>query len=654
MRFVRPLAAFAIASSAIALASCTTLLGDFTVGTTTGDDAATDATNGDVQVMDSSPDTSMQETSTGDASDASEAGMDACSGLVCSGACVPNDTRNCGTCGHDCTNLAHVIGVVTCRTGGVCAFPTNGCAPGFADCNNMPDDGCETDLSKPAHCGTCTTTCSGGTPVCTGSGDAGTTFSCVSGCPSNMPTLCSGSCVDVNTNAQNCSTCGRVCANVANGQPGCTGGACGIGACNANFQDCNMLASDGCEVNTQTDRNHCGSCTNACNLPNAVPACTGGACTIASCNAGFGDCNNIASDGCEANINTDSMHCGSACVACTGGRTCQAGTCACPPGTTLCGMTCVNVSTDANNCKVCGRSCQGGACSSGVCQPTQVVNNSQVASTGDFATDGTVLTWVDGNQIAEVTSMPAGPKVVLGGGTLVQNIRGLAISMTGNANIEWLSFDGTATLQMVSARSGVAMSGAVGWTGSGISNGLVFDSTGTTVWWERLLAGNLYLLNCNINGPCYSARSNASNQGSYDLAFGGGKIVYGDQTNGNLFVFDITNSTTITIAGQTNVARTAADTAYAYWQGGSSGNAISRAPFGSATAMAVGTGGGGPIETDGTYLYFVSGANIVYMPVGGGTASTLVPLATAPNRIRLAAGAIYYDNGGGYWRVKTP
>ncbi len=40
-----------------------------------------------------------------------------------------------------------------------------------------------------------------------------------------------------------------------------------------------------------------------CNLPNATPACSGGACVVASCNTGYGDCNGIAADGCETSTN---------------------------------------------------------------------------------------------------------------------------------------------------------------------------------------------------------------------------------------------------------------------------------------------------------------------------------------------------------------
>jgi len=33
------------------------------------------------------------------------------------------------------------------------------CAPGTADCNGNPADGCETNLNDPMHCGSCTKMC---------------------------------------------------------------------------------------------------------------------------------------------------------------------------------------------------------------------------------------------------------------------------------------------------------------------------------------------------------------------------------------------------------------------------------------------------------------------------------------------------------------
>lgn len=66
-----------------------------------------------------------------------------------------NDVGNCGACGAVCKppgpNQARA-----CKKG-VCTYE---CAPGFADCNGDPSDGCEVNLNiHPANCGACGNAC---------------------------------------------------------------------------------------------------------------------------------------------------------------------------------------------------------------------------------------------------------------------------------------------------------------------------------------------------------------------------------------------------------------------------------------------------------------------------------------------------------------
>lgn len=54
--------------------------------------------------------------------------------------------------------------------------------------------------------------------------------------------------------------------------------------CEARFADCNGNASDGCEVDTRTDPNHCGDCKKPCT--GATLACVNGSCAVpSSCKA---------------------------------------------------------------------------------------------------------------------------------------------------------------------------------------------------------------------------------------------------------------------------------------------------------------------------------------------------------------------------------
>src|SRR5262249_4148866 len=85
--------------------------------------------------------------------------------LSCDDVCVANDARNCGKGGHDCTGLPFVAGTVSCDKG-ACVIPPSACAAGHGHCTSDPDDGCETDLTLPAHCGGCDTSCDSDTPLC--------------------------------------------------------------------------------------------------------------------------------------------------------------------------------------------------------------------------------------------------------------------------------------------------------------------------------------------------------------------------------------------------------------------------------------------------------------------------------------------------------
>jgi len=115
-----------------------------------------------------------------------------------------------------------------------------------------------------------------------------------------------------------------------NALPACVAGKCTIGACSQGFGDCGGGYADGCETDTGSTPAHCGGCAQACSGNNiATTVCTAGLCTGA-CNAGFDDCNDDKlSDGCEADLQTSTTHCGACGVACATGFVCSAGSCIC-------------------------------------------------------------------------------------------------------------------------------------------------------------------------------------------------------------------------------------------------------------------------------------------------------------------------------------
>src|SRR5207302_609665 len=86
-----------------------------------------------------------------------------------------------------------------------------------------------------------------------------------------------------------CDASGKTCA-VAHATAACVNGACMPGSCAAGWGDCNNMASDGCEANLHIDPKNCGKCGSACTVKNGIPACSDG-CYLAACNFGFDDCN---------------------------------------------------------------------------------------------------------------------------------------------------------------------------------------------------------------------------------------------------------------------------------------------------------------------------------------------------------------------------
>jgi hypothetical protein len=103
-----------------------------------------------------------------------------------------------------------------------------------------------------------------------------------------------------------------------------------------------------------------------CSLPNATAGCAAGACTIASCNAGFANCDGMAANGCEVNLNSDTANCGACSTpgaprACDAGQVCSASACVttCGAGQTTCSGVCRNLTVDADACGACGTVCSG-------------------------------------------------------------------------------------------------------------------------------------------------------------------------------------------------------------------------------------------------------------------------------------------------------
>jgi hypothetical protein len=83
--------------------------------------------------------------------------------MCCSNLCLDTgngDILDCGGCGRAClTDAAHGVAAANCSA----SLCKPSCLGGFADCTEppapQPDDGCETNIHDPMHCGGCTNVC---------------------------------------------------------------------------------------------------------------------------------------------------------------------------------------------------------------------------------------------------------------------------------------------------------------------------------------------------------------------------------------------------------------------------------------------------------------------------------------------------------------
>ena len=131
---------------------------------------------------------------------------------------------------------------------------------------------------------------------------------------STCETCGQSTCVDLQSDADNCGGCGNACPNGIS----CVAGSC---LCPLDAEQCGDVCT-----NTDTDPENCGGCGQACD-PGEV--CNGGAC-LAACDAGLEQCGNACVD-----TQTSVDHCGGCDNACGDGLICVDGGCQCEATETI-------------------------------------------------------------------------------------------------------------------------------------------------------------------------------------------------------------------------------------------------------------------------------------------------------------------------------
>jgi len=307
-----------------------------------------------------------------------EDGFEDCNGDAADG-CEADlaQANNCGGCGRDCdlpnteaTRCNVMQSSAQCQVDhGACGGDvsqedcsgrlSSGCAPGHADCDANPANGCETDLSRLSSCGSCDNSCVEAHAVTACRDGQCVRMRCD---PGYGACDASGACMSLLDDVNNCGRCGNVCSGTT---PRCAGAQCTGQTCEALRADCD--GSDGCEQ-ALTTREHCGGCGRRCeDAPHATMTCETGACAIARCDDGFADCDKEPRNGCEVDLSTtnDCGGCGNVCAFAHSGARCNAGSCeraSCDPGYGDCNADnrdgCETSLLLPDNCGACGNTCR--------------------------------------------------------------------------------------------------------------------------------------------------------------------------------------------------------------------------------------------------------------------------------------------------------
>lgn len=172
----------------------------------------------------------------------------------------PNPTPTSTPAGCLSNGTPCVVGNQCCSLScmaGLCQLPTcsdgiknggeTGVDCGGGTCPACPlGQGCASNTDCQA-----TTICSGGTCVC-GAGQADCNGMPIDGCETN-----------ITSNPNNCGGCGMVCS-LPNATNSCVASQCAVASCNTGFKNCNGLNADGCEINSTNNNNNCGLCGLTC------------------------------------------------------------------------------------------------------------------------------------------------------------------------------------------------------------------------------------------------------------------------------------------------------------------------------------------------------------------------------------------------------
>ena len=225
---------------------------------------------------------------------------------------------------------------------------------------------CVDEQSDPNNCGGCGVVCGTGTDCEQGA--------CLAPCLAGQ-TRCSGRCLALETDNVNCGACGHTCSTGLV----CSNGACGV-ACAPPLTTCEIGGSDaGADAGLDSGADAAADASAALDASADAAPDAGDASLDASASSEGGapdagataDAASPAVSRYCARTASDEHNCGACGVSCAAGQQCDDGVCSatCSAGQTLCSGVCRDLATDLANCGTCGTTCASGqVCSGGVCQ----------------------------------------------------------------------------------------------------------------------------------------------------------------------------------------------------------------------------------------------------------------------------------------------
>lgn len=356
-----------------------------------------------------------------------------------------------------------------------------------------------------------------------------------------------GECVPIGCAGQ--QTCGDGGANDAGSD---------AGQCPTGKGDCNGSAADGCEADLTSDSSHCGACGQPCSLANAASACVAKTCAVTSCTTGYFDCDGLAATGCE-----------------------------------------VDLATDANNCGACGKACALG-CDAGFCTPEKLVSAPKASS---LAIDGESVYFVDGassegSTILKMAKNGANPVTLVSGEVAIyqMTVSGSGVYWTNRrqspiGNVSRIATTGGQKTVLTSANFPMA----VGVDGTSV----IYTTQGNT-------ESRLWSVPTSGGSPQGIVLFTTSGGGqSKDLAISAGSVFVA-ATSGDKILRAGTNlSGLTTLASSQDPDGIVVDGSHVYFTGGLS-SSLKRVGVGGGAVETLAAPGSGRMATDGDWVYYCS------------------------------------------------